>query len=184
LDDCAQRWKLTFEPHFTPLNYTFVARVICADGRHGVLKAGVPGTERDHEEASLRVFGGRSSVALLKAKSAWGVLLLERLRPGRMLEEVADDDAATSIAAGVMSALWRPVSTNHTFPTVADCGNDFVRLCTTVDGATGPFKANLVEQAERLFADLLASSSAPMLLHGDQHQPEPSFGRTCTLASA
>jgi streptomycin 6-kinase len=42
-------------------------------------------------------------------------------------------------------------------------------LRATFDGATGPFTSRLVEQAERLFDDLLASSASPVLLHGDLH---------------
>ncbi|HEU5347271.1 MAG TPA: aminoglycoside phosphotransferase family protein, partial [Ktedonobacterales bacterium] len=45
----------------------------------------------------------------------------------------------------------------------------FQRLHATFDGTTGPFAQSLVEQAESLFAELLASSSTPMLLHGDLH---------------
>ena len=39
----------------------------------------------------------------------------------------------------------------------------------TFDGGTGPFPASLVDRAERLFAELLSSSSEPALIHGDLH---------------
>ncbi len=169
LDDCAQRWELTLEPHFTPLNYNYVAPVILGNGQHAVLKAGVPSMERQHEENSLRFYGGRGIVGLLQADTDRGVMLIERLYPGRPLDDVADDDEATSIAAQVMSALWRPLPVDHPFQTVTDWGRDFEQLRATFDGATGPFKAHLVEQAERLFDDLVVSSAPPVLLHGDLH---------------
>jgi streptomycin 6-kinase len=169
LDDCAQRWNLTFEPHFTPLNYNYVAPVILADGHHAVLKAGVPNEERQQEEDALRFFGGHRIVEILRADTDRGVMLIERLHPGRPLTDVADDDEATSIAAQVMSALWRPLLADHQFPTVGDWGKGFAQLRATFDGATGPFTARLVEQAERLFDDLLASSAPLVLLHGDLH---------------
>ena len=169
LDDCAQRWNLTFEPHFTPLNYNYVAPVILADGHHAVLKAGVPNEERQQEEDALRFFGGHGIVEILRADTDRGVMLIERLHPGRPLTDVADDDEATSIAAQVMSALWRPLLADHRFPSVADWGKGFAQLRATFDGATGPFTARLVEQAEGLFDDLLASSAPPVLLHGDLH---------------
>ena len=40
---------------------------------------------------------------------------------------------------------------------------------TKFDGGTGPFDAKLVETAESLFTDLLASTDKPVLLHGDLH---------------
>jgi streptomycin 6-kinase len=169
LDDCAERWNLTLEPHFTPLNYNYVAPVILADGRRAVLKAGVPNEERHQEEDALRFFGGHGIVELLRADRERGVMLIERLHPGRPLSDVADDDEATSIAAQVMSTLWRPLPADHQFPTVADWGKGFAQLRATFDGGTGPFQANLVERAERLFDDLLASSASPVLLHGDLH---------------
>ena len=36
-------------------------------------------------------------------------------------------------------------------------------------GGTGPLPAPLVEQAEALFAELIASQAEPVLLHGDLH---------------
>src|SRR5690242_8020835 len=91
LDDCAQQWNLTLEPHFTPLNYNYVAPVILADGHRAVLKAGVPNEERQQEEDALRFFGGHGIVELLRADTDRGVMLIERLHPGRPLSDVADE---------------------------------------------------------------------------------------------
>src|SRR5689334_11822039 len=128
LDDCAQRWHLTLEPHFTPLNYNYVAPVILADGHHAVLKAGVPNEERQQEEDALRIFGGHGIVELLRADTERGVMLIEQLHPGHPLSDVADDDEATSIAAQVMSTLRRPLPADHQFPTVADWGKGLAQL--------------------------------------------------------
>ena len=43
------------------------------------------------------------------------------------------------------------------------------RLRQEFDGGCGPFPVRLVEQAAALFEQLLASSDAPVLLHGDLH---------------
>jgi streptomycin 6-kinase len=43
------------------------------------------------------------------------------------------------------------------------------RLRAEFGGGGGPFPARLVEQAETLFAELLASAAEPVLLHGDLH---------------
>ena len=169
LAGCATRWALTLKAHFEPLTYNYVAPALRADGRAVVLKAGVPGKERRQEEAALRIFSGHGIVELIDADAALGVMLLERLQPGTPLVELSDDDKATAIAAQVMRELWQPLPADHPFPTVADWGKGFQRLRATFGGTTGPFDRSLVEQAESLFAELLASSDTPMLLHGDLH---------------
>ena len=169
LATCVERWGLTLDPHFEPLTYNYAAPGVNAAGRGIVIKAGVPGAERQREEEALRFFGGHGMVELLEADADLGVMLLERLEPGTPLVELADDDEATGIAADVMRALWRPLPPDHAFPTVAMWGKGFERLRATFGGTPGPFERQLTERAESLFADLLASSATPVLLHGDLH---------------
>ena len=172
LEDCARRWSLTLALPFPNLTFHYVAPAVMADGTKAVLKVGVPGPDLRREAAALRVFDGRGSVRLLESDTEAGLLLLERLRPGTVLTTLADeahDDAATTIAASVMRGLWRPAPPGHDFPTVADWGMAFARLRERFGGGTGPLPAAQVERAEALFAELLASSAAPVLLHGDLH---------------
>ena len=172
LDDCAQRWSLTLAPPFPNLTFNYVAPAVRADGTEAVLKVGVPNKELWSEAAALRVFDGWGSVRLLDSDPDAGLLLLERLRPGSVLTSLADeahDDKATAIAASVMRGLWRPAPPGHDFPTVADWGAAFAHLRERFGGGTGPLPAAQVERAEALFAELLASSAPPVLLHGDLH---------------
>ena len=172
LEDCAGRWALTLASPFPNLTFNYAVPAIRADGTEAVLKVGVPNKELRSEAAALRAFDGRGSVRLLEADSEAGVLLLERLRPGAVLTTLADeshDGAATVIAAEVMRGLWRPVPPGHDFPTVADWGQGFARLRARFGGGTGPLPRAQVEEAKALFAELLASSAAPVLLHGDLH---------------
>ena len=85
------------------------------------------------------------------------------------LSRLADDEQATSIAAHVMRQIWQPVPPEHSFPTVARWALGLARLRQQFGGATGPFPARLVEQAESLFAELIGSMAEPVLLHGDLH---------------
>lgn len=169
LEACSRRWSLTVQPPFANLTYNYVAPAVTADGNEAVLKLGVHTPELRTEIAALRHYDGRGIARLLDADAEEGVLLLERLRPGTTLAEVEDDVAATAIAAEVMCALWRPVSPDHNFPTVAMWAADLQRLRATFAGGTGPFPTRLVEMAERLFAELLASQGEQVLLHGDLH---------------
>ena len=169
--ECAARWSLRVAPPFSPLTYNYAAPAEGAGGARFVLKVGVPVRELLTEIEALRAFGGRGAARLVEADAEAGALLLERLEPGTPLTALCerDDGAATSAAASVMRKLWRPAPAGHTFPTAADWGRGFRRLRERFGGGTGPFPRALVEEAETLFAELLESSSAPALLHGDLH---------------
>jgi streptomycin 6-kinase len=171
---CERRWSLTVLPPFPNLSYNYVAPAVQAGGRDGlrkavVLKAGVPNSELVTEVTALRLVDGRGTVRLLEADAAQGVMLLERLRPGTLLVEMSDDEQATTIAAQVMQQLWRPLPPEHAFPSVTDWAGGLRKLRPHFGGGTGPFPLRLVEMAETLFAELLASSAEPVLLHGDLH---------------
>lgn len=172
LADCERRWTLKAGPPFPNRSYHYVAPVVRADGSAAVLKIGVPSSEFQWQIDALRFYTGNGSVRLLEADGDAGAMLLERLEPGVLLStltENGEDEKATSIAAGVMRRLWRPAPPGHGFPTVADWSQGLERLQRRFDGGTGPFPAELVEAAERLFAELIASTTDAVLLHGDVH---------------
>ncbi len=164
-----RRWSLTILPPFANLSYNYVAPAIRADGSEAVIKLGFPSRELPAEIAALRYYDGRGIVRLLEAEPDQGAQLLERLRPGTLLVSLDDDEQATAIAAQVMRRLWRPAPPDPVFPTVARWAEGMRRLRACFGGATGPFPRALVEQAESLFAELLGSMAAPVLLHGDLH---------------
>ncbi len=172
LDYSAQRWSLRVLPAFANLSYNYVAPVVREDGTEAVIKIGLPDKELQTEIEALRVYDGGHSVRLLDADPERGVLLLERLRPGTVLTTLADeanDSRATSIAATVMQRLWRPVPAEHDFPDVRDWAAGMPKMRAHFGGGVGPFPLRLFEEAEALFTELLASSSAPVVLHGDLH---------------
>jgi streptomycin 6-kinase len=68
-----------------------------------------------------------------------------------------------------MLALWRPAPPEPQFPTTAQWAAGLGRLRAAFDGGVGPFPGDLVALAEALFAELLADSAEPVLLHGDLH---------------
>ncbi len=167
--DCERQWSLTVHPPFPHLSYNYVAPAVRADGVEVVLKVGFPNLELRAEIETLRLCDGHGMVQLLEADSEQGALLLERLKPGTTLSTLTNDEQATSIAAQVMRQLWRPVPPEHSFPSVAKWAAGLRRLRDHFGGATGPFPARLVEEAETLFVELMSSMAEPMLLHGDLH---------------
>lgn len=173
LDECARRWSLTLLPPFANLSYNYVAPAVAADGSAVVLKLGVPNRELLTEAEALRIYAGRGSIRLLGGDPEAGILLLERVRPGATLADTIEqgrgDDAATAAAAEVMRQLWRPVPPDHAFPTVAGWALALGRLRAAQGGGSGPLPERLLALAESLFAELLGSSAAPVVLHGDLH---------------
>lgn len=168
LDQCARRWSLTLMPPYQ-LSYNYVCPAVRADGTAAVLKVGMVNLELLTEIAALRLYDGGGCVRLLDADTDRGVMLLEQLRPGTPLLDLNDDRQATAIAAQVMRQLWRPLPSDHPFPTVEKWSRGLQRLRTRFNGSTGPLSPQLVQLAESLFAELLPSMAEPVLLHGDLH---------------
>jgi len=105
-----------------------------------------------------------------------GAVLMERLRPGNSLVEMAiggKDEEATDILADVirrMSSLESSESASESskaFKTVQDWGKGFERYVATRDDQ---IPLELVEAGRYVFSQLCASQRRPRLLHGDlQH---------------
>jgi streptomycin 6-kinase len=168
--ECEERWSLEVDSPFPELSFNYAALALRASGVAAVLKLsfpGDPGFEREAE--ALGLLAGRGAARLLELDLDRGAMLLERLEPGVPLTTVWDDEEATSIAAGVLRQLWRPVPPRHPFPAVSDWAWGFDRLRRNFGGGTGPMPAVRVGEAEALFADLLATQGEPGLLHGDLH---------------
>jgi len=166
---CAERWSLTPGPPFDDVGYSYVAPCVRDTGEQVALKIAFPNRELTTEIAALRLFDGRGAVRLLESDEESGAMLLERPQPGRPLTDIADDEQATAIAAAVMRRLWRPAPEEHPFPTVEEWNEGFGKLRRQFDGATGPLPPAMVEEAERLSAELIGSATEHALLHGDLH---------------
>lgn len=167
--ECERRWHIKIDKTPFDLSYNYLAPAITAQGHEVIVKIGVPNPELSTEIRALRCYGGGAAVDLLDADEQNGLLLLERLRPGSQLSGVEDDAQATVIAAGMMRDLWRPLPAEPHFPSAAIWASGLRRLRQRFGGGTGPLDARLVETAESLFSELLASSDSPALVHGDLH---------------
>ena len=129
--------------------------------------------EIEREIEALRVYDGDGACRLFEGDRERRALLVERLRPGAMLVEVAgtSDDEATRIGAEVMRRLWRPVASLEDvgrFRPLATWFDAFPRHRAAYRGP-GPFPSAVLDRAEAIAADLLASAPREVLLHGDFH---------------
>lgn len=169
--ECEALWAIRVGDPFK-LSYNFVAPAIRADGSDVVLKLGVPNKELTSEIAALRLCDGQGMVRLIEGDSERGIVLMERVRPGKMLSElVTDDEKATQIAAGVMRQMWRPVPAEFRsqLHSLQRWTRGIHEIREQFNGGTGPYPSWLVEKAERIFAENLASMEEAVLLHGDFH---------------
>ncbi len=169
----AEAWDLDVLPPFDGLTFNYVVPVRRRDGSDAVLKVGVPEAEQRAEIFALRAFAGCGIVQLYEFNVDDQVSLIARLKPGTALSTLFPqrDDEATAIAASIMKDLAIPAPADQTeFSTVeewATRGMEDLRL--RFEGDTGPFPPDLVERAESLFHDLLASTDQQWLIHGDLH---------------
>lgn len=121
----------------------------------------------------LAAFAANGSVPVYE--QAPGAVLMERLRPGDSLAELAlnrCDQQATDILAGVMGRMSAHSSTSqlellNDCPTVHDWARGFERHLTS---GNEQIPRSLVLAGQRTYLDLCASQRQPRLLHGDlQH---------------
>ncbi|MBT6814301.1 MAG: hypothetical protein HOA53_16890 [Anaerolineae bacterium] len=164
----AQRWRLEILVPFENLSYNYAAPVRCTNSTSAVIKIAFPNDEARVEIAALRHFDGRSMGRLHKYNRADCVFLLERVIPGGSLWKT-DDEQATNIFLDLMPKLWHPYLGDYHFSRVEDWGKGFSRFKKRYVGGTGILDRKLVDKAERVFDELLASSDDAVLLHGDLH---------------
>ncbi len=170
------RWGLTDVRPVPNLSYNFVAFATSSlspllKGKGNVvLKIGVPNRELTSEMHALRLFNGDGACRLLDCDEEKGMLLLERLQPGRMLSELEDDDERTHIAADVMTRLWTdvPADAGGKFIRLSDWFNGLKKIRPHFNGGTGPFDKKLLERVESLLPELFADANVK-LMHGDFH---------------
>jgi streptomycin 6-kinase len=171
LDALAERWSLTLDAHFPDLGYNYVAPATRVDGTRCVLKLSRHVADTRTEIAALRLWEGNGAASLLEADPEIGALLIERLDPGTMLVDVAhaDDDAATRIAAGVLRQLWRRAPDQHELRPLESWCAAYDRNREALSGGVAGFPAVVFQRADALRSELLASTDAPVVLHGDLH---------------
>jgi streptomycin 6-kinase len=173
IQETSQRWELSDVQPVPNLSYNFVA--FAKRGKEDVvLKAGVPNRELTSEISALKLFNGNGACQLLESDVERGLLLLERLKPGRMLAEVEDDDERNFIAADVMQNLIfqgrgevaSPL--RNTFIQLSDWFGGLKKIRPHFNGGTGPFPKEILERVESLLPELFADKNVK-LMHGDFH---------------
>jgi streptomycin 6-kinase len=168
----ARAWRLEVEDVFE--TETSAIAFVSRGGHALVLKVVKRPCDEWHSGEVLAAFEGSGFVRAYE--HAPGAVLLERLRPGNSLVEMAlneRDEEATSILADIMQqmAARAPSISQRELPnacaTVHDWAEAFARYLVTGDEQVPKV---LVEAGQNVYLDLCASQRQPRLLHGDlQH---------------
>lgn len=164
--DLEARWNITVGSHFSDLSYNFVAPVRRNDGRHAVLKLGLPVEDNEifSEAAYLRHLEGRGAVALIEEERSFRAILVERAVPGQDLLAVFGKDPSRAADIGI-ACLQMVVSGP---PKNA---GDLIELRTWFEKMQAfprsVFPAEYIETALDIFREY--SSDPFFLIHGDYH---------------
>ncbi|HEU4964389.1 MAG TPA: aminoglycoside phosphotransferase family protein [Bacilli bacterium] len=171
LAEVEARWGLKVGKPYAKLSYNLVLSAELADGRGAVLKLNVPSQDVSNEIKALQQYDGQGYVRLLEHDHERGWMLLEQLRPGTPLSELEEDGEATRVFVDLLhkqQGEQKEIDLS-TFPQIAEWAQGFENLKRHFNGGTGPFAAEVVDKAQRLYHELIETTAKPRLLHGDLH---------------
>jgi streptomycin 6-kinase len=187
IEEVSQRWGLSDVQPVPNLSFNFVAfakrpSTTPRNARGSaqdevVLKMAVPNPELISEMSALKLFNGEGACQLLEHDEERGLLLLERLKPGKMLSELEDDDERTNIAADVILNMESASSLANVeqqavplqrFIKLSDWFNGLKKIRPHFNGGTGPFPKEILERVESFLPELFAEKDVK-LMHGDFH---------------
>jgi streptomycin 6-kinase len=153
--ECVEQWSL--EPE-EPVDTGHSLAVPAGDV---FLKLNFPDEESEHEAEALERWNGAGAARLLARDDERRALLIERLRPGRQLWELPDEEA-TQIAAGVLEQLWIPAA--DPFRRLEDLAAEWVEELPgrQVD-------RSLVDRAVSFLREAGPTQRESVLLHQDLH---------------
>lgn len=155
VEDLARRWSLELERPFE----THIALVVPAGDR--VLKVNFPDAESEHEAHALERWNGVGAVRVLDRDDELRALLVERLRPGRQLWALPDNEA-TETAADVLEQLWVP--SGEPFRRLED---EAARWADELPGRR--LDADVVDRAVAFLREAGPTQRESVILHQDLH---------------
>jgi streptomycin 6-kinase len=166
-----ERWQLRVGEPFEGGYTAWVAPAESADGTSYVLKVPFPDSESRPEPDGLRLWDGDGVVRLLDWDEATRALLLERIRPGTSLLDVADPEEALAVACELLPRLWIAPPSSHRFLTAHACAASWaVEIERMYDAHGRPFDSALLRGAVAAFEQLAGYDGESVLLHQDFHR--------------
>ncbi|MEC0142138.1 aminoglycoside phosphotransferase family protein [Paenibacillus alginolyticus] len=169
INDCEKRWQIKIMTPFD-LSFNFVAPAIRKDGTEVVIKLVIPGDEFVSEVDALTLFNGNGIVKIIDVDIAKGILILERLIPGKTLASLENEDEAAQTASQVMKKLWIPAPAHSTnIPTTKHMEKKLLNISKRNTEGLGPITKEILQEAVNTYISMNAMPDKPYLLHGDLH---------------
>ena len=106
LKRCCDKWGLTLGRPPAEIKVNYIAYVEL--GHEAVLKVGVPHGDFSAEMEALAIYEGRGINRLIDCDKTLNAMLLERLRPGELLDSVESVREQGEIAARILCDYTRP----------------------------------------------------------------------------
>ena len=165
----ADNWGLLVESPVSNLSYNYVIHVTDQNNHPHILKMGLPGFDFGNEIRTLQLYNGQGCARLVKADAERGAMLLEKLQPGTMLSNEADETVVIQKFCHVWEQIRRPLPKDGEFPTVLDWANAFTRYQNKFAANDGPIPIEWVKMAEDYLHEIQQTTTENELLHGDLH---------------
>ncbi len=171
--DLEREWSITIGAPYDDSTEAFVAEATVSDGTPAVLKLHIPrpGDHAKREITALRLARGDGCARLLRADTARGALLLERL--GRSLYQLRLPIAQRhEILCSAAAKVWRPAA-GCCLPTGADKGRQLSGFLTATWEELGhPCSERAIDYALACAAQRTQAhdDGRAVLVHGDVHQ--------------
>lgn len=171
LGRCCDKWGLTLGAPAAEIKVNYIAYVALGNGEQAVLKVGVPHDDFSAEMEALAIYQGRGINRLIDCDKTLNAMLLERLRPGEMLDSVESASERSEIAARILQNLHAiPPPLNHTLPHFMDwMQSAFADARNCEDPARARGYIEQIERVESMMEILMEPDEPQMLLHGDLH---------------
>ncbi len=164
----AHRWELGKLKALENLTYHYVLIAHKKDyAKPVVLKLGVATAELNQEINALTAYQGRGTPLLLASDAAQGALLMECVAPGTTLKGYfpQHETATLTKLANVITRLHQTtVAPDGSFPTLEQWHHS-LRIAKPSE----VISATLLEKAQLLSKQLIASQTERVLLHADLH---------------
>jgi streptomycin 6-kinase len=164
----SERWGLEVGEPFEGGYAAWVAPAEGADGVSYVLKVPYPDSESKPEPDGLRLWDGNGVVRLLEWDEATRALLLERIRPGTSLLDLADPEEALEVACGLLPRLWIAPPSGHSFVTTQESAASWAADIERMHDAD--LDPALQRAAVAAFELLAGYDGECVLLHQDFHR--------------
>lgn len=171
LKRCCDKWGLTLGRPTAEIKVNYIAYVEMGHGAEAVLKVGVPHGDFSAELEALAIYEGRGINRLIDCDKTLNAMLLERLRPGEMLDSVENMREQSEIAARILCDLHAiPPPAHHTLPHFMDWMHGaFADARTCQDPARARGYIAQIPRVESMMGILTAPDEPQILLHGDLH---------------